>query len=57
MLPILVFSAALVLLPAAILHCIRKRQTYCGKEPDPCFWCRRRCDYYNLGEAGSAASR
>jgi hypothetical protein len=35
MLPILAFTTALILLPAAILHAVRKREQYCGKGPDP----------------------
>ncbi len=46
--PMLAFAGALILLPTAILRAIRKREQYCGKGPDPCFWCRRKCDYYNL---------
>lgn len=48
MLTILGFVAGLVLLPAAMLRAIGKRQDYCGKSPNPCFWCSKRCQYYNL---------
>lgn len=48
MLPILGFVAGLVLLPVAMLRAIQKRQNYCGKGADPCFWCEKRCQYYNL---------
>lgn len=42
-------ALGLILLPALILRAIRQRERYCGSAPDPCFWCRRRCTYYNLG--------
>ncbi|HJP29945.1 MAG: hypothetical protein QF689_18395 [Candidatus Latescibacteria bacterium] len=51
MIPVLFFGVAAVVLPSLVLRAIRKRQSYCGQRPDPCIWCRKQCDYYDLSGA------
>lgn len=48
MLLVSTFAIGLILLPLLILRAVHHRQEYCGSSPNPCFWCRRRCTYYNL---------
>ena len=48
LLPVIAAMAVLVALPVLALRAMGRRRSYCGHDPNQCFWCDRRCEYYHL---------